>query len=89
MSDCNCKASKVQDVIWEQIKTIQMLIDNAHELTDKAFELLQAIQNEREQTHVAVIEQYLRKQLEVAPENKKGAKLENRITFKSVENNIS
>jgi len=62
----------VQEVLWQQIKTLSALIERIEKEGDRLQELYRQAEHEREQKRTAVIEQYLRKRLEVEPGEKKG-----------------
>jgi len=67
------ETAQKEALFWEMVKTLSMLIERIEAVVDGLHELYDRAEHERQQARVAVIEQYLRKRLDVEPEQKKGA----------------
>jgi DNA-binding FrmR family transcriptional regulator len=56
----NKSLSNALEVVWTQIKTLSMLIDNTQNLCDRCFELLKSIEAERTEARAEMIAQHIR-----------------------------
>ena len=69
------KTNDALDVVWSQIKTFSMLIDNTQNLCDRCFELLKTIEQERTEARAAMFEQYIRSRIAEQNKTKKSGNL--------------
>jgi hypothetical protein len=73
-SQCRCceKIAAVQDVVWQQIQTISLLMERIEKMGDRLQELYLAAEQDRQQAQAAIWKNYLREKIEEG--NKKNGK---------------
>jgi len=62
---CNCcdNITSVQAVVWEQIKTLTLLMERMEREGDRLQEVCRQAEQDRREVRVAIIEEYLRKRI--------------------------
>lgn len=70
-STCNCceKITAVMGVVWEQIKTLSMLMERIEKEGDRLQELYRAAEQERQQAQAVIWEKHLRDKIAEADKN--------------------
>ena len=56
---CKCPGA----VVWQQIKTLRLLIERLEQIGDRSLELLQKTETIFQEQRAAIIEEYLKKRL--------------------------